>query len=457
MGIVIQVKDLVEQGKYDDALLLINHYDQNDLETWGHLLVFKVRIHRHIGEFDLALSIAKEIHGYNKDLKNKLIEVRTIIEEAYIYWNMSRFEQTTKLIEKGRTIYKPEDQDIASVEIEISTMDNLQGLVNLYAGDLNEALRYFTSGLEIRKRIGQKHLTAISLNNIGVCYHRKGEPDKSKKYFLESEMIFRELNNSTDIGLPYSNLALVYYELGMLTESLEYFKKSEQIEVELGNSINIAETYFGLTRIYLKMNDTVKANEVLEQLKELDRKYDYQLISQWYRLAEAMMLMRKLRLGPKIRAQDLLNQIVSEPVLRQRITIIAMKELASFYLMEVQLYGSEEALDDAIQLVNGLYDTAQDQSSFSLLVEVLLLNSKLSLLRGDYSTALLLLDQAELTTSENGLVGLEAQVTMERVALEAETERWKQLSKQNASLKDKIDQSRILEYLLEIGRIVDKY
>ena len=70
MGIVIQVKDLVEQGKYDDALSLINHYDQDDLETWGQLLVFKVRIHRHMGEFDLALSIAKEIHGYNKDLKN---------------------------------------------------------------------------------------------------------------------------------------------------------------------------------------------------------------------------------------------------------------------------------------------------------------------------------------------------------------------------------------------------
>lgn len=457
MDIITQVKELVDEGNYESAQQQIQLYGEGDLETAAHLLVFKIRILRHLGEFDEALSVAKEIYQHNLKVKSKHIKLRTIIEEAYVYWNMSSFEQTSKLIEKGKLVYLPDDQDISNVEAEISTLDNLQGLVHLYEGDLNEALKYFILGLERRSRIEQHHMTAISLNNVGVCYYRRGEPYKGKEYFDRSIDIFRQINNSTDIVLPFSNLALVYYDLGKLNESLEYFKQSVNIELELGNPINIAETYFGMTRIYLTLNKLDKVDLYIAKLKELDKIHKYQLISQWYRLAESKCLMNKLRISEKIRAQELLIQIVEEPVLRQRLTIMAMKELCNFYLLELQLYGSKGALDDAVKLANNLYDTAQDQSSFSLLVEVLLLNAKLALIQGDYSSALLQLDQAELTSVENGLVGLEIQINMERVALEFETEKWRQLSKDNASLKDKIDQSRILDYLQDIRRVVDEY
>ncbi|MCE7735174.1 MAG: tetratricopeptide repeat protein [Candidatus Heimdallarchaeota archaeon] len=457
MSIITQVQELVDRGNYETAQQQIDQYNEQDLEIKAHLLVFKIRIHRHLGKFDEALEVAKEIYHHNLKLNSKHIKIKTIIEEAYVYWNMSSFEQTSKLIEKGKSVYVSEDQDIIEAEAEISTLDNLQGLVQLYAGDLNEALKCFKLGLERRIRIGQRHMTAISLNNIGVCYYRRGEPDKSKKYFNDSVEIFRQISNSTDIVLPFSNLALVYYDLGKLNESLEYFKQSVNIELELGNPINIAETYFGMTRIYLKLNKIDKVDMYITKLKELDEIHDFQLISQWYRLAESKDLMNKLRISEKIRAQELLSQIVQEPILHQRLTIMAMKELCNFYLMELQLYGSEGALDDAVKLANDLYDTAQDQSSFSLLVEVLMLNAKLALIQGDYSSALLQLDQAEFTAVENGLIGLEIQITMERVALEAETEKWRQLSKENASLKEKIDQSRIVEYLQDIRGVVDKY
>lgn len=457
MDVIARVQQLVDQGNYESAQQQIQQYTGGDLDTTAHLLVFKVRILRHLGEFDEALSITKEIYQHNLKLKSKHIEIKSIIEEAYVYWNMSSFEETLKLIEKGKLVYSSDDQDINNIEAEIATLDNLQGLVHLYAGDLNEALKYFNLGLERRIRIEQQHMTAISLNNIGVCYYRRGEPEKSKLYFDNSVNIFRQINNSTDIALPFSNLALVYYDLGILNESLGYFKQSVSIELELGNPINIAETYFGITRIYLKLNKLDKADLYIAKLKELDKIHNYQLITQWYQLAESKSLMSKLRISEKIQAQELLSQIVEGPVLHQRLTIMAMKELCNFYLMELQLYGSEGALDDAVRLANNLYDTAQDQSSFSLLVEVLLLNAKLALIQGDYSSALLQLDQAEFTSVENGLVGLEIQITMERVALEAETEKWRQLSKDDATLKDKIDQSRILDYLQDIRGVVDKY
>ena len=88
--------------------------------------------------------------------------------------------------------------------------------------------------------------------------------------------------------------------------------------------------------------------------------------------------MNKPRINQKIIAQTLLTEIVGDQVLHQKLTITAMKELCKFYILELQMFDGEDALNDAIDLVNQLYDTAQDQLSFSLLVEVFILNAKLS-------------------------------------------------------------------------------
>ena len=101
------------------------------------------------------------------------------------------------------------------------------------------------------------------------------------------------------------------------------------------------------------------------RLKELDDKNDFQLVTQWYKLSNATYLMNKTRINQKIIAQALLTEIVSDQVLHQKLTITAMKELCKFYILELQLFGSKEALGDAIELVNQLYDTAQNQLSFS--------------------------------------------------------------------------------------------
>ena len=49
------------------------------------------------------------------------------------------------------------------------------------------------------------------------------------------------------------------------------------------------------------------------------------------------------------------------------------------------------------------------------------------------------------------------QVKMERVALESEAEKWRMLSVKNASLKEKIEQSRIFDYLKDIRTVVEDY
>lgn len=455
--LVTSVQHLIERGNFEEAHDLIKKNGEEDHKTAIELSIFKVRILRNIGEFEKASLLIEELNEKRNEIKNTRIKLLIIIEYAYLNWNLTNHSKTMELIQEGNELFDLRFDDISEIEAEISTLDNLLGLYHLYAGDLNEALGYFILALNRRKRIGQQHMIAISQNNVGVCYFRKGELEKSIEYFEQSENRFLELCNEVDIGLPFSNLALVYYDLGKPEKALDYFNKSVIIEDKLGNPINIAETYFGLTRTHLKLNDEKKSYEHVVKLKELDNKHDYKIITQWYKLSNAIYLINKPRINQKIIAQTLLVEIVNDQILHQRLTIIAMKELCKFYIMELKLFGSEEALGDAIELVNHLYDMAQDQLSFSLLVEVLILNAKLSLIQSDYQGAILFLDQAEFTSYEKGLIGLEMQVKMEKVALESETERWRQLAVKNASLKEKIEQSRIFEYLKDIRRVVEEY
>ncbi len=457
IDLVTSVQHLIERGNFEEAHRLIEKNGVDDHEAAIELLVFKVRILRNIGEFEKASLHINELNDKRNKISDKKIKLLIIIEDAYLNWNLSNHDRTLELIQEGNKLFDVRFDDISDIEAEISTLDNLLGLYHLYTGDLNEGLFHFKLALKRRQRIGQQHMIGISQNNVGVCYYRKGELEKSIEYFERSEAIFLEIGNQVDIGLPFSNLALVYYDLGNLEKALDYFNKSVVIELELGNPINIAETYFGLTRTHLKLNDEQKSYEHVIKLKELDHKYDYKLITQWYKLSNAIYLIDKPRINKKIIAQTLLTEIVNDQILHQRLTIIAMKELCKFYIMELKLFGSEEALSDAIELVNQLYDTAQDQLSFSLLVEVLILNAKLSLIKSDYQGALMFLDQAEFTSYEKGLIGLEMQVKMEKVALESETERWRQLAMKNASLKEKIEQSRIFDYLKDIRRVVEDY
>ena len=84
---------------------------------------------------------------------------------------------------------------------------------------------------------------------------------------------------------------------------------------------------------------------------------------------------------------------------------------------------------------------------FSATVEGLILESKITLLKGQIGKAIEILDQAYIIAEQRDLDRLKNQVSLERKILNSEIEKWTELFNRNAHMYELIQQSKITEYL----------
>lgn len=74
-------------------------------------------------------------------------------------------------------------------------------------GMMNLGLEYYTRGLGIAEKSGEKKLQASFLNNIGVCYFKVKDIKKSNECFQKALVINKGLGVSSEVFLNYNNLA----------------------------------------------------------------------------------------------------------------------------------------------------------------------------------------------------------------------------------------------------------
>ncbi|MFX0094402.1 MAG: hypothetical protein ACFFBD_21880, partial [Candidatus Hodarchaeota archaeon] len=110
--------------------------------------------------------------------------------------------------------------------------------------------------------------------------------------------------------------------------------------------------------------------------------------------------------------------------------------------------------EEAKALTERLYTQAQDQHSFSMVVEALLLRARFVTIDGDLQLALKYLDQARLTAEEKKLNLLRHKVDAEQKLFEVEFEKWQDLIQRNASLQERLEHARIEDYLKEVQKLV---
>ncbi len=123
-------------------------------------------------------------------------------------------------------------------------------------------------------------------------------------------------------------------------------------------------------------------------------------------------------------------------------------------LDELKLYGDEKILDETELLVLKLQEMGQTMKIFSATVEGLILESKITLLKGQIGKAIEILDQAYIIAEQRELNRLKNQVSLERKILNSEIEKWTELVNRNAHMYERIQQSKITEYLKEAQKIL---
>ncbi|MFX0095822.1 MAG: hypothetical protein ACFFBD_29050 [Candidatus Hodarchaeota archaeon] len=141
---------------------------------------------------------------------------------------------------------------------------------------------------------------------------------------------------------------------------------------------------------------------------------------------------------------------MQEEVLWLDLTALAMIQLSDLLIAEVKLYGEPQVWEEAKVLIDKLYGLAQDQPSFSMSVEALLLRAKAAVVDGDLPQALKYYEQARLTANEKNLTGLLVKVDTEQKRFEAEFATWQQLIQSNASLQERVKTAQMEDYIKQV-------
>ena len=151
----------------------------------------------------------------------------------------------------------------------------------------------------------------------------------------------------------------------------------------------------------------------------------------------------------KMQAQEILTDIVKDsshgPITDNM--IYAIPVLCDLLLDELKTYGETEVLTETKDLIKLFKSFAMDNNLYPFVIEALILDSKLSLIEGEINQAGEILDDAFKITQEKNLIFLQNKVELEKQELESNLVTWNSLVEQNASMYDRINQSKLQNYL----------
>ncbi|MDO8057014.1 MAG: tetratricopeptide repeat protein, partial [Candidatus Hermodarchaeota archaeon] len=448
----------------------------------GELLHHGGIINWYKGNLDTALEYHEDSLAIREGQDDRQGMASAYNNLGLVYWTKGDLDEALEYYGKSLLI----NEELGNKRNIAVTLTNM-GNAYTRKGDLDKALEYQERGLVIKEELGLKHDFAVSLINIGVVYQFKGNLDKALDYYQQSLVIFEELGIERDIALAINNLGNIHQLKGDLDQALDYFQRSLTLYEALGITEGVALTLANLGEIYrmkgsfakaqeyyqqsltlhdtmenhpltavillelvwisLERSDSSSVQQYLQKLKQINERTENRVIDQRFRVASALVLKAGKRTRDKVKAGEILEQVVEEEIGDHSLTVTAMIHLCDLLISELKMTGEEVLFAEIKSLTQRLLKIAERQASHSLLVETYLIQSKLALIELDLGRARKLLTTALQIASEKGLDRLTHELKNEQNLLQEQVQKWELIIKEKPSKQDLIDLTKLDDLL----------
>ena len=496
-----QAKQLIYEGKSDEALQLMKNFEERgdislqDLVLW-HLVQCYMFLQQY--SFIELIELAERTYKESLGLGKSLLSVDALYYMGLALIGIFNIKKADDIIKQGEDLLKTlTNEPLKDYKKREANIAFLKGMVYNSPGaerrDPDLALEHFKKSLELREEYGDKHEVAESLFFIGPRFMEKGELDQAFEYIeralslaKESSMkfhialckmqkavyygfkgeidrsiilneqslvIFKELNNKYLIADLLNNMTDMYRMKGDLERALECIEQSLALHQELGNLLAIAATHDFLIQILIEKGDLRRAQEYLNQLEQLNNQLKNQRINLIILFNKALILKNSPRIINKGKAEEILKQILENEDTGYEIYLRSLLNLCELLLMELQLTGDLEVLDDLNLYITQLSDIAEQSGSFWIWGETYLLQAKSSLIAFDLNKARRLLAKGQQIVEKYGLNLLAIKISNEHDELLKQLEMWEKLKESKAPLAERMELSRLNE---QMERMISK-
>lgn len=443
-----EIESLIQKSDFLKALNQINSISPSSAPEQIHLDILKADINNRMGKKENTKKIIDQL-----DQKQTICEI-PILFLKFQNLKINFLSRNNQLTESSRLIEESKNF-IQSLQIdsdpelhkEVGDLFKLEGLNYFYAGKLEKCLPIFEKSLKIFQLYQDEYnsnvvLNAISLvywnsgrlkraleyqkqiierleslllentqnysnscNNIGILYNALGVYPKGLFYHQKSLELRKKLSLKADIPTALINIGLTYFHMADYESSLKYLTEGYELEKQFNNYFLISGALFELIRVHLFMKNYEAVERYFTALESIlsdhkdDLRVDYRV-----KMSRALMLFDKKRLKDKIKAQELFEEILKLQIPTYELNILTIEKLLDILFMEFKSTEEQEVLDEIKSLIAKMSTIAEGQRSFSLFIQVLILNAKLSIFEGNIQKAKKTLEKA-LTEALNKNLG----------------------------------------------------
>ncbi|MFW9998149.1 MAG: tetratricopeptide repeat protein, partial [Candidatus Odinarchaeota archaeon] len=391
---LLVAKGWIVEGKLEKALKLVENVEKSADITFEDRInsqIIKGDLMNRLGEFEEALNIATRSFEESKkhNMCLKCIDILLIKTEAL--WRLGRHDKSLETVLQAEKLLEYLDREKPTeIDLRRAMIASQIGKVYWAKSDNDQALQYFRQSLSLAEKINDKKFIAEPLGNIGAAYWYKGDNDRALKYCTRSLEILEETNDKQGIADILINIAGVFGTKGELDAGLEHLNKSLAVQEEIGNKHHIAATYtnigefyrqkgdldralesletsvsifeelgnhlylskalFRLVSVAIDMENVNKARLYLERLGDINSLIKNKLINQRYRVAEALVLRTNPRSRYRVKAEEILEQVVAEEIADHELTVFALLNLCDLLLIELEISNDPDVLTE-IQLL----------------------------------------------------------------------------------------------------------
>ncbi len=490
---LIQAEQLSDEGKLDEALTLLNNYEQkegltNHEKVSCHLLQCQILFWQ--GKLKELIKHAKQLYKESEELENISLKVDCLLLMTYALVRLGKIDKASDLIKQGEELIKTipqeltkaykqreaylafikghfysrrrkkNDADLALKHLEHSlalreelgikheiaeTLSQMAFNLCAFKGEMNRALNYAKRGVNFAEESTKKYYIAFSLSILAVVYTLQGDLDSAIRFYKQSVALYKEINNKDRLSDVLNNLSNCYKMRGELDRALECIEQSITLNRELGSLIGLAWNHDYLIQILIDKGDHERAQNSLRDLEQLNNQLKDKLINLMYLLDKALVLKTSPRALNRGKAEELLKQLLEEKDIIYEFRLMVLLNLCDLLLMELQISNEAEVLAEIKPLIAEILDLSEKSHSFWVLGETYLLQAKLALISLNLEEAQRLLTQGQKIAEKFGLTRLAMSISEEHDKLLNELSVWEGLKESNAPMGERIELARLAD------------
>lgn len=223
-AIAVQAKVYRYRSLPDSALFKVEEglkiaYELNDPLMTAKLLLEKGRALKAKKENDEALeSLLNSLNIYSIQNDDHGM-ARLHIDLAEFYRSLGQFADAENHLSQAFAVHKskPLPNDL------LLPLFSRTAAVKNETGKLDSALLYSTLALELSKKLGNEHMQAVSLNELGFMYENKGA-NEAESFYRQAIEIWNRKGNERYMFNAVINLARIYFKKKKIPESIALLK-----------------------------------------------------------------------------------------------------------------------------------------------------------------------------------------------------------------------------------------